>query len=380
MGSDHDRLMEELRHRAEVELIKNGRKVTSPETYAQMHLLVYELEVHQIELEMQNSDLQQTRSHLESYLSQYTDLYDFAPVGYLTLDINGLILQINLTGVRMLGIDRARLLNQHFSQFVISAYRPEFDTLLAKVFKSHSQKTSVIRLQKEGGGKFIVHVEAKASEDQRECLVAMIDITAQKHAEESLQESEIKYRTLYENMSQGVIHMGKDGKIESANPAAQLILGLSIDQMQEETWLEHKLLTINEDGTECSDLFTMAHSAGSALHNMIMGVFLPNANGYIWLNISVIPQFLPGEERPFQVFITFEDITNRKRMRVYNKLTSREKEIFKLLAKGLKRNIIGKNLGISVKTVDKHRENLMEKLNLYKIEEIVQFAKFLGLV
>jgi len=93
-----------------------------------------------------------------------------------------------------------------------------------------------------------------------------------------------------------------------------------------------------------------------------------------------MPQFLPGEDRPFQVFVTFEDISDRKRLLVYNKLTAREKEVFKLLVKGLTRQIIAETLSISSKTVDKHRENLMEKLNLYTIEGLVQFARLLGLV
>jgi len=380
VGSDKNKSTQELRDRAEKQFIKSERKGTYSDTYAQMQRLVHELEVHQIELEMQNYELQHVRSELELYLAIYTDLYDFAPVGYLTLDINGLILQVNLTGVRMLGMERTRLVNQHFDQFVIADYRPGFASLLAKVFNSHSQETAVTRLKKEGSGTFFVHVEAMASQGGLDCRVVLMDITAQKHAEESFQESERKYRTLYETMSQGAIYVGTDGKVTSANPAFQHILGLSIGQMQEKKWIDHHWQTINEEGSEFPEPSTMVLSTGKALHNVVMGVFLLNTNGYIWLNISVIPLFLPGEENPFEVFITFEDITDCKRMLVYNKLTSREKEIFKLLVKGLKRNIIGKILDINVRTVDKHRENLMEKPNLYKIEEIVQFAEFIGLV
>lgn len=380
MSSDKNKSGVDLRHRAEKQFKNSEKKVTSPGMHAQMQRLVYELEVHQIELELQNEELQQVRSELESYLAQYTDLYDFAPVGYFTLDINGLILQVNLTGVQMLGMERTELVNQHFSRFLIADSRSEFAAFLAKVFNSQYQETSVTRMQKAGSGMFFAHVEAKVSEGERECRVALMDITAQKHAEESLQESEWKYRTLYETMSQGVIHQGSDGKIISVNLAAQRILDLSMDQMQAKTWIDHNWRAINEDGSEFRDPFEVTLHTGRAVHNVVMGVFLLKTNGYIWLNISMIPQFLPGEEKPFQVFITFEDITDRKRMVVYNKLTSREKEIFNLLAKGLKRNIIAKISDISVKTVDKHRENLMEKLNLYKIEEIVQFAKFIGLV
>jgi len=107
--------------------------------------------VHQIELEMQNEELQQARSELESFFAQYTDLYDFAPVGYFTLGISGLILQVNLTGGRMLGVDRSRLVNQNFLRFITAVSRSVFTAFLAKIFSSHAKETSVIGLQKEGG-------------------------------------------------------------------------------------------------------------------------------------------------------------------------------------------------------------------------------------
>ena len=120
MSSDKNKSGVDLRHRAEKQFKNSEKKVTSPGTHAQMQRLVYELEVHQIELELQNEELQQVRSELESYLAQYTDLYDFAPVGYFTLDINGLILQVNLTGVQMLGMERTELVNQHFSRLLLT--------------------------------------------------------------------------------------------------------------------------------------------------------------------------------------------------------------------------------------------------------------------
>lgn len=76
-------------------------------TSEELQRLVHELEVHQVELEMQNEELQQAHSELELYLGQYTDLYDFAPVGYFTLDHGRYILQVNLSGSRMLGVERS---------------------------------------------------------------------------------------------------------------------------------------------------------------------------------------------------------------------------------------------------------------------------------
>ncbi len=383
MSRDNNKSAELLRRRAEKRLEESRQKRTSLATPAELQRLVHELEVHQIELEMQNEELLQARSELESYLGQYTDLYDFAPVGYFTLDFSGVILQVNLTGSRMLGVERVRLLNQHFGRFVIADFRPAFTTCLAKVFTSKSQETFAIGLQKEGDGTFFVHAEARAYGEGSQCRVALMDITEKKQVEELLQESELKYRTLFETMSQGVLHQDLDGKIISANPAAERILGLSIDQMQGKTFTDPMWRAIQEDESkfpEETHPSMVALRTGIAVHNEVMGVFSPKADGYVWLNINAVPQFFPGEGRPYQVFTTFEDITVRKRMVVYNKLTSREKEVFKLVAKGRSRNIIAETLNIRPKTVDKHRSNLMEKLILREKDELEQFAKLVGLV
>ena len=383
MSRVNNRSAEELRRRAEKRLQISKKKASAPTQPAEWQRLVHELEVHQIELELQNEELQQARLELEAYLSQYTDLYDFAPVGYLTLGRDGAILKANLTGANLLGVERARLQKQRFGWFVTAASRVAFTTFLAKVFQSQSQKTFDIELQKEGGGKFFVHVEAMVLGSGRECRVAMMDITAQKQAEELLRESEQRYRTLFETMSQGVVLQGADGKIISANPAAERFLGLSNEQMQGRTWTELRWKAIFEDGTDFpgeTHPSMMALRTGKVQYNVIMGVFLPKADKYNWLNINAVPQFLPGEAKPYQVFTTFQDITLQKRLVIYNNLTPREKEVFKLLVKGHKRQIIAEILNISPKTVDKHRENLMEKLNLYTLEGTVEFAKLIGLV
>ncbi|PKM35537.1 MAG: histidine kinase [Gammaproteobacteria bacterium HGW-Gammaproteobacteria-10] len=80
-------------------------------------VLMHELLIHKIELELQNEELRKARASLEDALDRYVDLYEFAPVAYITINWEGLIGEINLTGAALLGVDRAKLINNRFSKF-----------------------------------------------------------------------------------------------------------------------------------------------------------------------------------------------------------------------------------------------------------------------
>ncbi len=373
----------ELRHQAE-KLLREKRSMASPRNSPEeLQRLAHELEVHQIELEMQNEELLRAHSNLEAYLTQYTDLYDFSPVGYFTLEPDGTILQVNLTGASLLGVERSILTNRRFGFFVASEYRPAFKAFMQIVFNSQAKEVCEVAILNKGGELLYVHIEAVPFDCGQKCRIAIIDISERKQADKELRESERRYRTLFETMTQGVVYQEPNGKIISANPAAERILGMSLDQMQGITWPDPDWRAIHEDGSEFPRKTPSTQgdlSSATVAQNVVMGVFPANAEGYIWLNINVVPQFSYGEDRPYQVILTFEDITDLKHMTVYNKLTPREKEVFKLMVKGRSRQIIADTLNVSPKTVDKHRENLMEKLSMRQIEKIVQFAKLIGAI
>ncbi len=378
-----NRPAEDLRRQAEKRLQKSKQDIKTPVTPEEAYRLIQELEIHQIELEMQNEELQQARSELEHSLLEYTDLYDFAPVGYITLDQSGVILNVNLTGSRMLGVERSHILNQYFKKFISTEYWSGFSAFLNKVFLNRDQETIEIVMQKEGGGELYAHLEATVSENKRECRVALVDITVQKQAEQKLQENEQKYRSLYETMSQGVLYQAPDGKIISANPAAEKILDMPIEQMQGRTTKELNWLTIHEDGSDFPEETHPAKVAlrtGETVKNVVMGIYSPQSGRHRWLRITAVPQFTPGNDKPYQVFTTLENISQIKRMVEFNKLTPREKEVFKLLARGKGRQIISEALKFSPKTADKHKENLMHKLNLLTLEDVVEFARLIKMV
>jgi len=374
---------EELRRQAEKQLRISKQKKTTPATTEELQRLVQELEVHQIELELQNEELEKASLELERYLQQYTDLYDFAPVGYLTLDQSGVILGINLTGARMMGIERGQILDLRFEKLITAESRSFFSSFLEKVFLSRVEETTEVVLQTEGSEALFVLLKALASANDGECRLALVDISAQKKAEIKQRETELQYRTLFETMTQGVVYQDQDGKILSANPAAEKIFGLPIEQMLGRTLKDLHWKAIHEDESDFPEEIhpsMVALRTGEVVESVTMGFYSPQTGKYSWLNVTAVPQFKPGEERPFQVFITFEDITYLKRMENYNELTPREKEVFKLFVKSYNRRIISEALRVSPKTVDKHKENLMEKLKLYTQDDLHDFAKLINLL
>ncbi|WP_244148759.1 chemotaxis protein CheB [Desulfonatronum thiosulfatophilum] len=147
-------------------------------------------------------------------------------------------------------------------------------------------------------------------------LVSFVDITKIKEAEDALRASETKHRQLFETMSQGVVYHSADGAIISTNPAAEQILGLSLEQMLGKTSMDPRWKMIHEDGAEVPGTdhpAMIALRTGQKLGPVIRGVFHPGKNTHIWLAITAIPLFQPGETTPFQVYATFEDITEKRK-------------------------------------------------------------------
>jgi PAS domain-containing protein len=127
---------------------KSTAKSPKPETDPRRQL--HELQVYQVELELQNEELRKTRDGMEAGRDKYSDLYDFAPVGYLTLDREGTIAEANLTGASLLGVARAALVKRRFGAFVSPADRAAFAAFLQQVFKSKAREECDVRLLLKG--------------------------------------------------------------------------------------------------------------------------------------------------------------------------------------------------------------------------------------
>jgi PAS domain S-box-containing protein len=151
--------------------------------------LLQELRVHQIELEMQNEELRQSQFHLEESRRRYSDLYDSAPTGYLTLDEGGRIVEANLTAARMLALDRNLLLGRYVTNFLGSAdERQEFRRHLARVFKTREPQRLETHLSVPPQPLTVLldSVYFLNPQDGNLCRTSLIDITELKQAQESL--------------------------------------------------------------------------------------------------------------------------------------------------------------------------------------------------
>jgi PAS domain S-box-containing protein len=154
--------------------------------------------------------------------------------------------------------------------------------------------------------------------------LAMIeDITERKSAEGVLYRSEEKYRTLFENMVQGVFFQSADGTLTDCNRACLEMFGLTRDQVLGRTSMDPGWKVVREDGSELpgdQHPSMQALQSGKPIQGVVVGVFNPRLNDYLWLSVNAIPQFKEGEQRPYQVFVTLHDITERRKMERENAL------------------------------------------------------------
>jgi diguanylate cyclase (GGDEF)-like protein/PAS domain S-box-containing protein len=153
---------------------------------ADVHRLLHELEVHQIELEMQNEGLREARDAEDLALHRYTELFDFAPIGYFVLDSSSKITQANLRGADLLGLDRLSLTGRRFLNYVNLEHREMFSDCLTKAFDKGEKQHCEILVQ-VGEHVFWFSLEANTWATETDCLVAMVDITAHKLTEEKLE-------------------------------------------------------------------------------------------------------------------------------------------------------------------------------------------------
>ena len=176
----------QLRDRTEKLLRERPEKIPADDTQK----LIHELQVHRIELEMQNEELRHAREELEESHNRYFDLYDFAPIGYFTLDQKGLILEANLTGADLLGVERKYLIKRAFSHYIAPESQDVFYLHRKQVLETKTRQTCELKFMKKDGTQFYAQATSAIRQDRKgnfsQFRTAIMDITERKRTREKL--------------------------------------------------------------------------------------------------------------------------------------------------------------------------------------------------
>lgn len=289
-----------LRQRA-IELLKKKPYRANPQhSQTETLKLIHELEVHQIELELQNEELKLAKEQAEVISEKYAELYDFAPSGYFTLSEEGRIIESNLSGANMLGKERSHLNNGMFGFFVSSETKPIFNQFLENVFSSKTIEYCEVALSTNDDLLMYVHLTGIITENGEECLITMVDNTEHKLAIENLQKAEERYRTTLDLMMEGCQIIGYDWRYLYINDVAA-----THGHCTKEELLGHTMMEAYP-GIENTQMFDklrqcMEQRIPSRLENEFL--FPDGRKEWFDLNFEPLPE---------GVFILSIDITERK--------------------------------------------------------------------
>ncbi|MGB6063473.1 MAG: sigma 54-interacting transcriptional regulator [Desulfomonilaceae bacterium] len=229
--------IDELRKRAEESLESGGVELDDISGLSSNDLgrLVHQLRVHQVELEMQNEELRRAQFEMETAQAKYSELYEFAPVGYFTLDKRGVIRQANLAGAQLVAANaKSFLVDSPFSKFVHPDDLRTFLLHLRQIYQNGERLTCEIRLKKNGEEVFVRLDSAPAKNidgEVTDCLTVVTDLTARKKAEQALAHSEQRFRTVCESTEEIIIIKDMSRKCIYVNPAAERLFGIPASQM-----------------------------------------------------------------------------------------------------------------------------------------------------
>ena len=217
-----------LRRTAEA-LLENSADAAAAFSENDMQRLVHELQVHHLELALQNCELKRVQAELEDSLSRYTELYDFSPIGYFTISNEGMILMANLAGTGMLGQPRSAILGRKFASFISADSLPAFASLLALTTASKNRQSADIPVIGQVATKplLYLHIDVAPSARGVGFHIAATDVSGARQTQEKLRH----FSLLVEQATQSIEITDLECHIEYANEAYLDTSGYSVDEI-----------------------------------------------------------------------------------------------------------------------------------------------------
>lgn len=304
----------ELRFRAEELIRERERSQQLPASEEETRHLLYELQVHQIELEMQNEELRRAQAESEAqlrhYAYMYAELYDFAPIGYCTVSsTDRAIVSVNSATAQMFGKATEELIGQNFSLVIAEESRPAVNALFAKVFTRGKVCSCNALLLRHHLEPMWVHIKASSSDGGRTCRLALVDIFFDhKQMEEVLQRlsrDTMNLRAAIEAASIVSI-TNTNGTIVYANDRFAEISHYSLDEIIGQT---HNLTNSDYHPREFFATMWRTISAGEMWRGDIYN--RAKDGSYYWTDTTICPM-LDQYGKPYQHLCLRYDITERK--------------------------------------------------------------------
>ncbi len=382
--------------------------------------LVHELQVHQAELEMQNEELVRSHAELAASKKHYSDLYDLAPIGYLTLTAQGLIHKANITVATMLGCDRTELIGTSFSRFIHPEDQNHHYTARNKFSETGETDGWEVRLLRTDTTVLWVHLQSSRAAHGEEWLT-ISNISALKLMEAERTKSEALYRSLVEASEVLIWQCDGEGRFTFLNPAWQRVYGYDIAEMRGKKFSNFQAAdaaTRDDEvhirlmaGTPITGYETTHRGIdGNKIHLIVNARPITAQNGTVIgtsgtayditeqrQKLEVEAEISSKNDRLLSLFVQncsavlkpsagsgstmninldqlSTAIQNDESVLRNKKLTKREREVLILVGQGFSSKNITEQLGIREKTVEMHRTNLMRKLGTVNAATLGRWA------
>lgn len=175
-----------------VKRVKNNTVQKSGDANRDTKKIVELLQINQIELEHQNEELRITEEELEASRNKYVDLFDFSPIPYFALDPEGIIKKVNVNGAKMFGVDRSKLMEKSFFQYIPNDEKHIFTSFMKTVFTSSEKQSYKLRVVSKDKKVFYVLMEGVALGNapgaEQRCQIALVDMTEFKKLEDAFEQ------------------------------------------------------------------------------------------------------------------------------------------------------------------------------------------------
>lgn len=271
--------------------------------------MLLDLRVHQIELEMQNEKLRSKQAELDAAHANHFDFYDLAPVGYCTINVQGLILAANLTIATLLDMTQGALINQPITRFIHKEDQDIYYLHRKQLFDTGAPQNCELRMLKMDGTAFWTHLATSAAQDADgtpECRIVMSDISDRKQEEYLRREQEMKYRRLFENIQDIYFETTMAGVIREISPSVLDVSGFSREEL-----IGKSVTDLYVNSVDRRPYLKMLLKNGKVTNYVTQ--FTRKDGSHHWVSVTSTPTY-QSDGTPYGIIGYIRDITDRKQL------------------------------------------------------------------